>query len=126
MSKQASTLFYQQVLDCWYKYISVAPLTKSEVLDEYLCFNKHIKINSKHIYTNHRINQRFFNIKIKDVMENDTFIIYINFKERLGWNRDYLYYLGLKKSTPREWLNIVEKEQMLSLQRNMIKIYQIN
>ena len=109
MRKQASTLFYQHVLDGWYKYISVAVLTKSEVLDEYLCFNKHIRINSTYIYTNHRINERIFHIKVKDVMENNTFISYINFKEKLGWNIDHMYYLGLKKSIPREWINGVEK-----------------
>ena len=65
MSKQASTLFYQEVFNCWYKYISMEPLTKSEVLDEYLCLNKHIKINSKHIYTNHTINQKYLTLKLK-------------------------------------------------------------
>ena len=51
MSKQVSTLLSQQVLDCWYKYISLVPITKSEVLDEYLCFHKHIKTN----YLNNQI-----------------------------------------------------------------------
>ena len=73
IGKKASTLFCQQVLNCWNQYLSVAPLIKSEVSDEYLCLNKYIKLNSKYISTNHRIHQNIFKIRIRDVMESDIF-----------------------------------------------------
>ena len=53
-------------------------------------------------------------------MENDTFISYINFREKLGLKIDYMYYLELKNQYQEIKL---KKQQMQSLQRNIIKTY---
>ena len=42
-------------------------------------------------------------------MENNTFISKRGFREKFDWNIDYMHYLGLKKSIPKEWISLVEK-----------------
>ena len=43
----AKTKFYQQVLDCWFQVKSRSPITDTEISNEYLLFNKFIRIADK-------------------------------------------------------------------------------
>ena len=46
----AKTKFYQQVLDCWFQVKARSPITDAEINNEYLLFNKFIRIGDKCLY----------------------------------------------------------------------------
>ena len=58
--------FHQQVLECWDDFYGMEPVSNSEILNEYVLYNKNIKIGKRPITVNQFPNKYGNNLKLED------------------------------------------------------------
>ena len=67
--------FHQQVLECWDYFYGMEPVSNSEILNEYVLYNKTIKIGKRPITVNQFPNKYGNNLKLLDILDNNGCIL---------------------------------------------------
>ena len=70
-AKNCLPLFHRQVLESWIKVFCVKPETTTEILNEYILYNREIIIGKKIIALYQLPNKYFYDIKIVDILDNE-------------------------------------------------------
>ena len=119
--KNGKTMFHKQILELWAKLHGTNPKTKTDILNEYVLFNKHIRIDRKPIeakYFGTNCNQ---NMKIVDILNNNGTT---KSKELIEGNTDsklsILKYNAVKRAIPIEWKTILKKTETFPINVNNI------
>ena len=67
--------FHQQVLKNWDGFYGMEPVSNSKILNEYVLYNKNIKIGKRPITVNQFPNKYGNNLKILDILDNNGCIL---------------------------------------------------
>ncbi len=123
--------FYMELLKVW-KEIKYSTINSSEdILNQYLFYNRHIRINNNMIYIKAFSDKNI--LQIKDII-NDAGCIK-SFHDMSLNEKYFMTYLGLVNAIPREWksklqngeliFNNLLRECLVNVQNNSIDIRQV-
>ena len=101
----AKTMFYQQLVNCWYVLKSRRPIHSKEILNEFLLYNAHILIGGSCLsdaMVGH--NKEHLKIQVKDIVDNTgKFLKLDDILAKLPLRLTHLEYIGLLQAIPKDW-----------------------
>ena len=104
------TTFHKQVLEAWYNVTNIDPVKIDDILNQYLLYNQHIKINGK------IIRESFFNssvastLKVSDIIEKNGRILSIDrLNIKINVCIPLLKYNSLISAIPQKWKGIMRE-----------------
>ena len=119
--KKGKTMFHQQILELWAKLHGTDPKTKTEILNEYVLLNKHIKIERKPLEGKYFGNNCNENMKLTDILNSNGTT---KSKELIETTNDsklsILKYNALKRAIPKEWKTILKTQETIPINENNI------
>ncbi len=120
ISEKTLTKFHKQVILSWIESNNYEPSSKGDILEQYIFYNKYIKIGQKMIFANFG-NSRHKNLQIPDIWVQNTFVHLQN----LNWNITKLEYDSLKSAIPKYWKTILKSDSdtHLKITRNEPYVY---
>ena len=74
LSMEAKTIYHKQLLKCWFHLVQSNPVTPLEVVNQFVLYNKEIKIENN-MLTRTFMNNRFNELRINDIMTEDGNLI---------------------------------------------------
>ena len=112
--KVAKTNFYQQVLDCWSLIKIREPISVNEVLNEYILYNRYVKIYNK-CHDSSILLQKEGHQKIKlfDIVDSEGKILSSErLVKKLPLRLSLLEYFGLTEAIPKHWLRSIKPKNI--------------
>ena len=109
--------FHQQVLECWDDFYGMEPVSNSEILNEYVLYNKNIKIGKRPITVNQFPNKYGNNLKLLDILDNNGCILKRdNLNEKLESDISQMFYNCMVTSIPVIWKKQVMHENLNNIE----------
>ena len=114
--EKCATSFHKQVLQSWTEYYGTKSSTNKEILNEYILYNKYIKMGRRTYSIDRFPNVFGYNVKIIDIVdENGHFLERSILNEKLGSNLSQMSYNSLISAIPKDWkAKIKEKPVILT------------
>ena len=110
--------FHQQVLESWDDFYGMEPVSNSEILNEYVLYNKNIKIGKRPITVNQFPNKYGNNLKILDILDNNGCILKrVNLNEKLESDISQMFYNCMLTAVPVIWKKQVMHEKLNNIER---------
>ena len=96
--------FHRQVLESWIEVFCVKPETTTEILNEYILYNREIIIGKKIIASYQLPNKYSYDIKIVDILDNKGNILKRSqLKQKLETHLSEMFYDSVVSSIPQVW-----------------------
>ncbi len=109
--------FWRDVLKAWCDYNYKDPMDKYSIQHQVIWYNSFIRINAKPCFYKKWLEKGV--CKIKDLMKNgDSFLSFVEFKNKYDIACDYLSYYGLIQAIPKPWKNILRGQNLLKPKEN--------
>ena len=119
--------FYNQVFNGWFR-LKEEPKTKNEVLQEYICLNKYIKVNQQMVLEDEFLKPKV--LQIQDIVDKSgVFLSHVEFHKKFNRTINWLKLYSTVTAIPHKWrqlLNInipLEKvelcEHQMTVQNNI-------
>ena len=110
--------FHQQVLESWDAFYGMEPVSNPEILNEYVLYNKYIKIGKSPISINQFPNKYAHNLKLLDILDNQGNILTMgDLNEKVEANLSQLFYNCLVTALPVIWKKKVKYENINNIDR---------
>ena len=112
--KVAKTNFYQQVLDCWSLIKIREPTSVNEVLNEYILYNRYVKIDNKCLDSSILLQKEGHKkIKLFDIVDSEGKILsFERLVKKIPLRLSLLEYFGLTKAIPKHWLRSIKPKNI--------------
>ena len=107
--KRAKSNFHQQILQLWPEVHETIPTNKTDILNEYIIYNKNILLNKKMLEPTYFGKDSNQNIKIMDIYtKKGLFQSKPLIEDSLGTKLATLQYNTLKTIVPTKWRKIIK------------------
>ena len=107
------SLFHKQILQSWDEFYGVKSISKSEIYNEYLLYNKQVTIGKRHITINQLPNKYGYNLKLLDIFDEHGFVLKREeLNKKLESNISQLLYNCVLTAIPSNWkIKVANKHQ---------------
>ena len=113
MLKNCLSPFHRQVLESWIKVFCVKPETTTEILNEYILYNREIIIGKKIIALYQLPNKYSYDIKIVDILDNEGNILKrYQLNQKLETHLSEMFYNSVVSSIPQVWKKKLRQVQI--------------
>ena len=103
-AKNCLSPFHRQVLESWIKVFCVKPETTTEILNEYILYNREIIIGKKIIALYQLPNKHSYDIKIVDILDSEGNILKRSqLNQKLETHLSEMFYNSVVSSIPQVW-----------------------
>ena len=130
LTRNVSSQFWKEVIEAWSIFSFKKELSVSEIRDQIIWFNSHIKIQKKPTFDNGCYENNI--VYLSDILNDDgTVLTFDQLKSKyntleIGW----LKYQGIVTAIPREWkrklLNYVDTDRLQTQQPTTEKLLAMN
>ena len=105
--------FHKQILNCWFGMKSTHPVSRNEILNEYIFENVLVTINNKPLHPkDFGLGLSMIDLRVADIISNDNrFYTPLEFVQKLKCNINFLYYFSIIGAIPRNWKSEVGGEK---------------
>ena len=111
-AKNCLSPFHRQVLESWIKVFCVKPETTTEILNEYILYNREVIIGKKIIALDQLPNKYSYDIKI-DILDNEGNILKRSVSnQKLEKHLSKMLYYSLVSSIPQVWKKKLRQVQI--------------
>ena len=120
--------FYSQVLDVWYDFLDIEPLTNEDILNENIFYNKFITVGNKTLGKEFVSCKKAGICKIKDLctVNENSFLNYADLKTKFNVNIDILTYNKLIMSIPKSWKTSLKQLDNKGISKLHLCLYKNN